>query len=109
MPPERTAAQLAIALATGIGDKVGMKPYEMIQCRVIRTDDGLRMAPAEPPPALRTWTGWCAYIPGELGAVKTRAANVRISFTSDFIPDKGGIWVFAGYSDLERIVKALRP
>ena len=40
--------------------------------------------------------------------MKKKVDRVRTSFTADVLPAEGGVWVHAGFSDLEKIVKALR-
>ncbi|MDF2620429.1 MAG: hypothetical protein K0S00_3088 [Xanthobacteraceae bacterium] len=57
---------------------------------------------------MRIWSGVLAFVPGHRAEIKKRVDAVRISFTADLLAAEGGVWVHAGFSDLERIVKALR-
>lgn len=85
-----------------------MQPFEIVHRKLIKTPDGLRPAPDGRPADMRTWTGFVALIPRDPASVKKQVEAVRISFDADVMPVEGGTWVCAGYSDLERIVRALR-
>ncbi|MDF2813634.1 MAG: hypothetical protein K0S56_4665 [Microvirga sp.] len=54
------------------------------------------------------WSGFLAFVPGDRAEIKKRVDAVRISVTADLLPAEGGVWVVAGFSDLEKIVRALR-
>jgi len=46
--------------------------------------------------------------PRRLITIKGAIGKVRISFPETVLSADGGAWVYAGYNDLEKIVKALR-
>lgn len=85
-----------------------MQPYEIARKKLIKVDGEWRLA-SEPLPAdTRTWTGHLAFVPGAAGDLRKRVDAVTISFAADLLPEEGGAWVWAGISDLEKIVRALR-
>lgn len=86
-----------------------MEPYELARRRFAQDDRGQPVMPPDPlPDEQRTWSGWSAFVPGKLDEVKARAAAVRIAFPADYIPVAGGVVIVAGFTDLEKIVQALR-
>ena len=87
-----------------------MEPYRYEQRRFAKDALGNLTLPPHPLPSdRRTWTGWSAFIPDTPGAVKKKGDAVKISFGADYLEAPGGTIIVAGYSDLEKIVKALRP
>lgn len=84
------------------------KPYDIVQRRITKINDAWASVPDDAPADLRTWSGFAAFVPGDLDAIKKAVAKVRISFPETVLPADGGAWIYAGYNDLEKIVKALR-
>jgi len=84
------------------------KPYEIIRRRITKIDDVWASVPAFPPAELRTWSGFAAFIPGDVITIKGAIGKVRISFPETVLHADGGAWVYAGYNDLVMIVKSLR-
>lgn len=74
----------------------------------MKAGEGWALAPDAIPPDTRTWTGFLAFIPGRGSEIQKKVAEVQICFPADVIPHVDGAWVMAGYSDLEKIVRALR-
>ena len=85
-----------------------MTPYEIVRKKLAKDGADWRIAPEPLPPEMRTWTGHLAFIPGSSAEIRKKVADVSISFGADVLPAEGGAWVWAGFSDLEKIVKALR-
>ncbi|TSJ64628.1 hypothetical protein FO470_05055 [Starkeya sp. 3C] len=86
-----------------------MQSYEIVIRKFIRPDGKLRPAPEPMPDGERFWTGHTAFLPGDADLLKKQVEAVRISFTADIFPAEGGVLVHAGYSDVEKIIKAIRP
>ena len=110
-PLRRPCRRTTVGLATSarIRDKRTMnKPYEIIRRRITKIDDKFAEVPAHPPADMRTWSGFAAFIPGDVITIKGAIGKVRISFPETVLPAEGGAWVYAGYNDLEMIVKSLR-
>ncbi|UOK70210.1 hypothetical protein [Ancylobacter polymorphus] len=85
-----------------------MQPYEIVRKKLIKTDGEWRIAPEPPPADARTWIGNLAFVPGAATEVRKKVDAIKISFAADVLPAEGGAWVWAGISDLEKIVRALR-
>lgn len=85
-----------------------MQPFEIVRKNITRVGSDWQVAPDQPPLDMRIWSGFLAFVPGDRAEIKKRVDAVRISFTADLLPAEGGAWVHAGFSDLEKIVKALR-
>lgn len=85
-----------------------MQPYEIVVRKFIRPDGKLQPAPDPVPEGERFWTGHTAFLPGDADLLTKHVAAVRISFTADVFQVEGGVLVHAGYSDVERIIKAIR-
>lgn len=86
-----------------------MHPYEITRKKLIKADGEWRIAPEPPPADARTWTGNLAFVPGAVAEIRKKVDAVKISFAADVLPAEGGAWVWAGISDLEKVVRALRP
>lgn len=86
-----------------------MEPYKIVLKKITKAGNEWVIAPDDPPAGMRIWTGQCAFVPGGLAELRKRVAAVSISFTADVLPGEGGGWVHAGASDLEKILKAIRP
>ncbi|HEY9250987.1 MAG TPA: hypothetical protein VIO38_17720 [Rariglobus sp.] len=84
------------------------KPYEIVRRRITKIDGKFCEVPADAPADLRTWSGFAAFAPGDMITIKSKIGMVRLSFPETVLPVDGGAWVYAGYNDLENIVKALR-
>lgn len=85
-----------------------MQPYEIVRKKIIKTDGDWRIAPEPSPADARTWTGNLAFAPGTVAEVRKKVDAIKISFAADVLPAEGGAWVWAGISDLEKIVRTLR-
>ncbi|ADH87378.1 hypothetical protein Snov_0041 [Ancylobacter novellus DSM 506] len=92
----------------GITHTAAMQPYEIIRKNITKVGPDWQIAPDQPPVDMRVWSGFVAFVPGDRAEIKKRVDAVRISFTADLLPAEGGVWVLAGYSDLAKILKALR-
>jgi len=102
-------ASEGLAALERIRDKRSMtKPYEIVRRRITKIDDALAEVPENAPPELRTWSGFAALVPGDVAAIKGAIGKVRLSLPETVLTTEGGAWVYAGYNDLEKIVKALR-
>ncbi len=84
------------------------KPYEIVRRRITKINDKFAEVPADPPLDLRTWSGFAAFVPGDMITVKGAIGKVRTAFPETVLPAEGGAWIYAGYNDLEKIVKAIR-
>lgn len=85
-----------------------MEPYKIVRKKLIKVGAEMSVAPDDLPAGTRTWTGECAFVPGDLAELQKRVAAVRTSFSSDVLPAEGGAWVPAGASDLMKLLKSLR-
>ncbi|MDF2619289.1 MAG: hypothetical protein K0S00_1948 [Xanthobacteraceae bacterium] len=85
-----------------------MRPFEIVRKNITKGGPDWQIAPDQPPADMRFWSGFLAFVPGDRTEIKKRIDAVRISFTADLLPAEGGVWVLAGFSDLEKILKALR-
>jgi len=85
-----------------------MKPYEIVRKKIMKVEGEWRIAPEPPPSDARTWTGHFAFVPGSVTEIRKKVDAVPISFAADILPADGGVWLWAGVGDLERIIKAVR-
>lgn len=93
----------------GIREELLMEPYKIVLKKLTKVGNEWIIAPGNPPPDLRLWSGQCAFVPGDVAELRKTVAAVRIGFTADVLPAEGGGWVLAGYNDLETIIKTIRP
>jgi len=85
-----------------------MEPYKIVLKKITKAGNEWIIAPDNPPADMRIWSGQCAFVPGDIVALRKCVAEIRISFTADVLPAEGGGWVYAGASDLVKLVDALR-
>ena len=84
------------------------KPYEIVQRRITKINGEWASVPDDPPADLRTWSGFAAFVPGDMITIKKGIAKVQTSFPETVLAADGGAWVYAGHNDLLKIVEALR-
>jgi len=84
------------------------KPYEIICRPITKISDAWASVPDDGPDDLRRWSGFAAFVPGDVITIKGAIGKVRTSFPETILPAESGAWIYAGYNDLEKIVKALR-
>ncbi|MCS0501638.1 hypothetical protein [Ancylobacter mangrovi] len=77
--------------------------------KIVKDGSAWRPSPDDLPATARHWTGFSAFIPGDVAAIRKQVEAVRISFAVEVMPAEGGTWVTAGFSGMERIVAATRP
>ena len=102
-------ATAGLAAPTRIRDNRPMtKPYEIIRRPITKLDDVWVSVPDDAPVDLRTWSGFAAFVPGDVNMIKKAIAKVQISLPETVIAADGGAWVYAGHNDLAKILTALR-
>lgn len=86
----------------------GMEPFAITRKKLTQEGGKTVVAPDGAPSGEKVWTGFAAFVPGDLDTTRRGVDQVRISFTADVVPAEGGAWVLAGFSDLEKIVRKMR-